>query len=96
MWGIQYNLTTKIGVSLFPHVLCKQKSHHAEILSRQAHHLFFTFEIQRMKENMFPWISGFKNLKYLELIMYSDPTVLYTQFQFPRHTIQISKLLQKC
>jgi hypothetical protein len=50
-------LTYKIGDSLFQHVLCKQESHLAEILSRRAHHLFFTFKILRMRGNMFSWTS---------------------------------------
>ena len=54
---IEISSRSKIGVTLFPHPLCKQKSHLAEILSRQAQHLFFTFQILRMKGNMFPWRS---------------------------------------
>ena len=55
----------KIGNTLIQHVLCKQESGLAKILSRLPQYIFCRFKNQRMRRNMFPFnpqVLYFKNM----------------------------------
>ena len=55
----------KIGDALIQHMLCKQESGLAEILSHLPQYIFCRFENQRMRRNMFPFdpqVLHFKNM----------------------------------